>query len=319
MKSLDLQITFKRFSRAFWDFFLKPASAVPIAALRIALGLTMLLQVWIMRSVVFDLFSASSGYIQGELAQTLNDRRLPQIAGLTAFLSPYGFNESFCIFFVCFAYVASLILLTVGWQTRFAAIVAWFTHWMLMNTANSTTYGVDQFAHVFLFYMIWIPAGSAWSIDARTDSRPNPKTSAARLGLRLLQLHLCLAYLVSGIDKAQGIQWWNGELMWRALQLPVYRQFDMNWLANYPVLSMVTGWSSLLLELGYCIFIWPRKTRRLWIAGIVGLHIGIMIFLGLHLFGLIMALLTACLFGLSPDKVYQPKVTEERLEVLSYG
>lgn len=65
---------------------------------------------------------------------------------------------------------------------------------------------------------------------------------------------------------------------------------------------------SLALELGYCIFIWPKQTRAIWIAGIVGLHIGIMIFLGLHLFGLIMVCLTVCLFAVPAD------VTEKNTE-----
>lgn len=75
----------------------------------------------------------------------------------------------------------------------------------------------------------------------------------------------------------------------------------MDWLAQWPHFSMVIGWGTLALEIGYCVFIWPQRTRRFWVAGIVGLHVGIMIFMGLHLFGLIMSLLTACLFGLSAE------------------
>jgi hypothetical protein len=297
MKTLILEKIRFRFA----EFMFTPASATPLAALRVALGFTLLLQAFMMGSVIFKLFS-SSGYIRGELAQTLNNPNLPQIAHLHNWLSPFGVSENFCILFVCFSYVMSLVLLMLGWQTRLASFLVWFLHWVLLNSADSTNYGVDHFAHIFLFYFIWIPVGSAWSIDAWKKGDLNPSSSAARVGLRVLQIHLCISYLMSGLEKAQGIQWWNGELLWRALSLPVYRQFDMSWLAYWPHLSMAAGLGSLFLELGYIIFIWPKSTRKFWVAGILGLHFGIMIFMGLHIFGLFMIFLTACLFGFSAEE-----------------
>ncbi|HEY8272234.1 MAG TPA: HTTM domain-containing protein [Pseudobdellovibrionaceae bacterium] len=284
----------------FTEFMLKPASATPLAILRITVGFTLLLQAFMVSSIIFKIFS-SSGYIQGELAQALNNPYLPQIAHLQYLLSPFGANETFCILLVCFSYVIGLFLLIAGWQTRLMSFLVWLLHWILMNSAQSTNYGVDHYAHIFLFYFIWVPCGSAWSIDAWKKGDLNPPSSTARIGLRVLQLHLCISYLMSGIEKAQGIQWWNGELLWRALTLPVYRQFDMSWLAYWPRLSMIAGWGSLFLELGYCVLIWPKLTRKIWVAGIIGMHLGIFIFLGLHLFGLFMIFLTACLFGLSAE------------------
>jgi hypothetical protein len=285
----------------FSNFMLTPASARPLAALRIAISLVLLLQAFLMRSVIFDIFSVH-GYVQGELAKSLNNSTLPQISHVMWLLKPFGASETFCILFVSFAYVVSLSFLGLGFNTRTMAFLSWLFHWVLMNTANSTTYGLDLYAHVFLFYFIWVPCGLTWSIDAILKGEKNPFTSSARVGLRILQLHLCITYLASGIEKSQGEQWWNGELMWRALMLPVYRQFDMTWLAHWPLFSTVTGWLTLVAELGYFIFIWPKCTRKIWVLMIVGLHFGIVIFLGLHLFGLIMMTLTACLFGVSAEK-----------------
>lgn len=298
-------LTMKHFVQRFTEFMLKPASAAPLASLRIGVGFTLLLQAYMMRSVILKIFS-SSGYIQGELAQAINNPFLPQISHLQFLLGPLGTNETLLILAVCFSYVLSLLLMIVGWQTRLMCFLAWLLHWILLNSADSTNYGVDHYAHIFLFYLIWVPCGYAWSVDAWKRGDLNPPSSAARLGLRILQLHLCISYLMSGIEKAQGIQWWNGEILWRALSLPVYQQFDMSWLAFWPGLSMVAGWGSLFLELGYCIFIWPKLTRKFWVAGILGLHFGIMVFLGLHLFGLFMIFLTACLFGLSAHPTREP-------------
>jgi hypothetical protein len=193
----------------------------------------------------------------------------------------------------------------VGWLTRTSSILVWFLHWVLISSCSTLVYGVDMFAHVFLFLLIWAPAGDSLSIDAKLKQRvwDTGPSIWARLCLRACQLQLCLTYLDAGLEKARGIQWWNGELLWRTLSLPLYNhnQVDFSWLALHPWITTIAGWVTLILEIGYPIFIWPARTRRVWIFGIVGLHLGIIFLLGLHLFGLIMCLLTLALFGVPAD------------------
>ena len=292
------------------SFFLKPASPRPIAVLRIGLALVLIAQAYMLRTTVLDFF-AGDGLIQGDLATYLGISDAPRVSWIVKILAPYGISETACIFATCWVYLISLVLLCLGLGTRVASVVAWLLHWTLMNTGYHTAYGVDLYAHVFLFYLIWMPAGDALSLDSLVRGRSNIPSSAARLALRVLQVHLCLSYFFSGVEKAQGIQWWNGELLWRALSLPVYYQFDMSWLAQWPFLSKVGGWSTLFFELGYSIFIWPKATRRFWVMGMVGLHLGIAVFLGLGLFGLIMCVLTVSVFGVSsePPKAFLTEPT----------
>lgn len=289
----------RRIARAVWAFFFEEASARPLAALRISLAAVLLGQAWLLRGEVLELF-AQDGIVQGELGRYLGVSGAPHLGWLVERLAPLGVGEASCLHAVCGLYVVSLIGLGLGFFTRIAAVIAWFLHWTLIRTGCMTTYGADVYAHIFLFYLIWIPAGSAWSFDVARGRTSSAPTSAARLGLRVLQLHLCVSYLASGIQKSAGVQWWNGELLWRALSLPVYQQYDLSWLASYPWLSRIGGWTALFVELGYCVFIWPRRTRRLWIAAIAALHLGIAVFLGLGVFGCLMCALTLSVFGVSP-------------------
>ncbi len=172
-----------------------------------------------------------------------------------------------------------------------------------MNSAAPLMYGVDQYAHIFLFYLIWVPAGNVISLDSRFFRASHGPTERARFGLRVMQIHMCIAYLASGLEKSTGRGWWDGNVLFRALSLPDYRLFDMNWLVSYPALAQLAGWGTLLIEIGYCVFMWPQRTRKLWLLAIVGLHFGIAVILGLHFFGAIMCVLNVALFGISP----QPK------------
>ena len=52
-----------------------------------------------------------------------------------------------------------------------------------------------------------------------------------------------------------------------------------------------------LLEIGYPVFIWPRRTRLIWLVSIMGMHVAIGLTMGMYLFALIMIVLNAAAFG----------------------
>jgi hypothetical protein len=295
-----VRVHFAKLRSAIEDFFFKPASPLPLGALRIGLALVLLAQAYLLRSEVLEHFS-STGIVQGEIVRYLNEQGIPEVHWLTRLGASLGISESVCVYTVCVGYVLSLLLMLMGLWTRLAVIAAWFLHLMLANTGSMMTYGADLFAQVFLFYLMWMPAGNALSLDVFLGRKSSAPSAQARLALRVLQLHLCVVYLTSGLLKATGPQWWNGELLWRAMSLPVYRQFDMSWLAHWPYLSMVAGWTTLVIELGYVIFIWPRRTRKIWVAATLSLHIGIAVLLGLGVFGAIMSVLTLTVFGVTAE------------------
>lgn len=279
-------------------FFCQPASARPLAALRIGLGSTLMVQAWLCRNDLGHLFSAD-GYVQSALNRYFTAPGVPTISWVMPLFKSFGLGEAAAIQLFAGLYFAALALMTFGLMTRAATVMAWFCHWVMMNTASATNYGIDLYAHVFLYYLMFSPAAGAWSLDACWGRVSTLPSAAARLALRVMQLHLCITYLTSAIEKASGEQWRNGELLWQALQLPVYKQFDMSWLINYPMLTLGAGWMTLIFEGCYFIFIWPRQTRRFWVVGIAGLHLGIVLLLGLGVFGSLMTILTLSLFGVS--------------------
>jgi predicted DCC family thiol-disulfide oxidoreductase YuxK len=108
----------------------------------------------------------------------------------------------------------------------------------------------------------------------------------------VLQAHLCVVYVSSGVAKASGAQWWNGEALWRALMRPDLGTLDFSWVAQVPWLAAIGCWATVALEVGYGVFVWPRRTRRWWTIGIVAMHAGIALTLGLWAFSFTMALLS---------------------------
>lgn len=280
---------FSRFRNFTDSFFFKPASARPLAILRIGLSLVLLLQAFLMHHSFLNIFG-NSGFVQREVSSKLNDPLAPSLNWFIDFFLKLGILENMTLISFGLLYVISLIFLCCGYFTRLSAFFAWFLHWSLINTGYSGSYGADMYAHFFLFYLIFIPS--------RDLGKPSFE---ARLSLRVLQLHMCISYLMSGLEKASGAQWWNGEVLWRALNTPGYSLIDFHWLAQVPFLPMIGGWIVLAIEILYFIMVWPKKTRLFWVTVTCLMHIGIAIFLRLHIFGILMCIPTFALFAVSSD------------------
>jgi len=281
-------------------FALTPANGAPLAALRIGIAAVLLFQAARIAPALYELYGRA-GILQGELRDAIDLHYPFRIDRLIVLLTPLGLGEGPIIAGTGLLYVMSLIALLLGWRTRLAAAVAWGTHWLMMATVDSMLYGVDWFANMSLFYLIWMPSAMCLSLDRRYGRASAEPTSFARISLRVLQLNLCICYLSSGIEKARIPHWWNGNTIWRTLVLPEWSQVDFTWLARYPWMAVAIGWTVLLIEIGYCVFIWPRKTRKIWLTLTVGMHLGIALFMGLHSFAFIMMALNISAFAVSPE------------------
>ena len=117
-----------------------------------------------------------------------------------------------------------------------------------------------------------------------------------------MQIHLCIVYLFSGIEKLRGEQWRNGEAIWRAVMRPGFAMFDLSWLAAYPFLPLLACWGTMAIELGYVLLVWPRRMRHLWVLATIGMHAGIGVVLGLWSFSAVMIVLNAAAFLVTPTR-----------------
>ncbi len=280
------------------NFWTRPISPAPLGIFRIAIAAFALLQalLWLPD---WQAFFGTDAWIQWEISHALNlgwNIHMQQVHGFLHALFNTSENQSVGIFFWFYALV--LIGLLLGWFTRIWSVLSWFCHYIIMSTIPSFVYGVDIFLHISLFYLMVMPCNKAFSLDLRFKRVSSEPTWGSTLSIRVLQVHLCLIYLSAGYEKMLAADWWDGNVLWRSLVQPDFRQVDFNWLAQVPWLAMVLSWGTMSIETFYCIGMWIPRLRFYWLLGIISLHIGIALFLGLYLFGLIMILLSLSAFGL---------------------
>lgn len=277
-------------------FFLAPSTAAPLAFFRIAIALLGLVQGgWLAGSI--SLLYGPDGLVPWYLSSGIVDPYMPQLSWLLPVVNATGIPADIWVYVLMGVYLCSLTFLLLGKFTRYAAFIAWALQFTFINTGFMAAYGVETFMHIALFYCIIMPVGTVYSWDTFSRHVQPAASEWVTLSIRVLQLHLCIVYIASGVEKAMGIQWWNGEAIWQTLMQGQFARFDMRWMANYPLLAGLMCWGTLLLETGYPLFIWWRRTRPYGYFAIVLMHLGIAAFMGLQLFSAIMIIFNTAAFG----------------------
>lgn len=274
------------------EFFLAPSDGRVLAAIRIVIALSILVEAVGVLPHLDELYG-QYGFLQADIIEFLTGVAIPGFLARHG-VEPAVFAQIFRVFFA--VHVLAAFLTVIGFKTRPSVIVLWITQAFLLNCGYFSSYGVDRYFMNFLFLMCFFPMGDEWSLDRWLSGRPSEPKSAQTIGLRLMQIFMALAYYDAGISKSHGQDWWNGEAIWRVLNQPGFRQYDFLWIADFPWLAKVLCWGTLILETFYGLFAWIPRVGPAWILAIISLHLGIAAFMGLTLFGVCMAALNAGLF-----------------------
>jgi len=267
-----------------------------LAVLRIGIGLQVALYPLSLRNEWLQFLGGESRRIS-EAVLAADSSFIPRAGWLVSCGRSFGLSEKSVLLMVWCALIAAGLFLLAGLFCRTASIAALFLHLAAVKSASFFSYGVDGFTTLGLFYVALSPLPDRFSLDSRWRKLRPSYADLTGFFRRALQLHICIIYFFSGVSKALGNGWWNGDNLWRALARPPFNLLDPDFVASLRPSLPVLGVIILFLELGYPIFIWPKRTRLIWLLGIIGMHIGIGLFMGMPLFGLVMIILNLAAFG----------------------
>lgn len=250
-----------------------------IVFFRVSVGALMLvhfLSIW----SDFDLLYGRNAIIPAELNNAYETMDFIDIGEIIVFLEKlFSYHASLTI--VKCVFVALCFLVMLGYQSRFFALVLLFLQISIVKSGINFSYGVDYFESMSLFYIIFFPSNISIKFQY-------PKIDYT-LYKRLIQYHLSLSYFFSGLAKIMGYNWWNGESIWKATNLPNFTKYielrDIT--ENYFVYTII-GWLIIIIELLYPVFIHIDKTRKVWLCLTIGMHLGIILLLNLYFFAIMM-------------------------------
>jgi hypothetical protein len=246
------------------------------------------------------LAGTGGGLISRNLSEailSLESPLIPRLGWLVEMGARLGVGEGAILSAAWFCLFGAGFFLLVGFLSRPAAIVAWFLQLSAVKSGDLVSYGMDNFTTIGLFYLMLAPLPDHYSLDWRWRGARKQDRQLLGFFRRVLQVHLCLIYFFGGIAKSLGSGWWDGSNLWRALVRPPFNLIAPEILIRWKYIFPVAGILICFLELGYAFFIWTKRTRPVWLVGVLAMHVGIGLTMGMYLFSLIMIILNLAAFG----------------------
>ena len=284
-----------------FEFLFPSETATWLTVFRTGMGLQVVVYALFLRSDWHSLFSTTGkGLVSrqlGEAIASFDSPLIPKLGWLVAFGQHVGFAEETVLSIVWACLLCIGFCLLLGLFCRAAAIIAWFLHLCAAESGALLAYGADNFMTMALFYLMLSPLPDRYALDCRlVKTKP---TDPRLLGFwrRVLQVHLCFVYFFGGLAKLLGSGWWNGSNLWRSLIRPPFNLFSPDILVRFKYALPVLGISICLIEIGYPLFIWLKKTRFPWLTCILAMHAAIGLAMGMYLFALVMIVLNLAAFG----------------------
>ncbi|MDA1165891.1 MAG: HTTM domain-containing protein [Planctomycetota bacterium] len=273
----------------FWFSSVDPA---PLAVIRVVTGLLLVYShaVWAMNS---ESFSGANAWLDIDAVSAI------QSGGYAASALWWVDGSPALIAVVHGVALLNAVLLTFGMWSRVAAPVAFLLTASFANRNPAALYGFDQVLGFVTLYLCVNPGHDWLSVDSwrqgrvRSASRAlweehGSRSISANVATRLIQLHLCLIYLVAGLAKLKGAAWWSGVAFWGAIGNLEYQTLDITWLVDWPMVVGLLTVSTLVWEISYAALVWNRWARPLVLAFGVLVHAGIAGCFGMMTFGLSM-------------------------------
>jgi hypothetical protein len=288
-----------------------------LTVLRIGLGLQVTFYALFLRSDWHYLFASSGkgliGREIGEAITSFESPLIPKFEWLIAAGRSLNISEETVLTVAWVGLLSAGCFLLFGLLSRPAAIAAWFIHLCAAESGGLLAYGADNFMTTALFYLMLAPLPDRYSFDHWVIQTKLKNPQALGFWRRVLQVHLCFVYFIGGMAKFLGNGWWDGSNLWRALIRPSFNQISPDLLIRFKYALPFLGIAICLLELSYPVFIWLKRTRRIWLACILAMHAAIGLTMGLYLFALIMIIMNVAAFGVAGATSRVPaasKVTE---------
>jgi predicted DCC family thiol-disulfide oxidoreductase YuxK len=270
--------------RAWNKFFFEPESPLPIAVYRVVLGFVLLANYALMYPDI-EVWFGQRGVLSPE-----NGIKISGGSGLNL-IKFLPHTDTWTYFFFGFACFAAFLLM-IGLFTRISAITVFLTLVSLHHRNALILNSGDSFLRIASFFIIFSPAGAAFSIDrliriARGKESGPPKAQAP-WAMRLIQIQLAFVYFYAFVWKAMGPMWLSGTAVYYTSRLMEFWRFPVPYIFEHMWTIKLWTWSTLLIEFSLGVLVWIKEFRY-WVllAGVL-LHAGIDYSMNIPLFGLIM-------------------------------
>lgn len=295
--------------RSWLDFWFRPIDPLGLHAIRVLSGILFLAWLLPFAGQLDGLFGLHGWFDQEAYreAARLPEGARPQFGWSALFLCgsyPVLLRAAYGVSLVV------LVLFSLGIATRLTAVLTWVI--VVSFSANpATSYDADALLVILAFYLMigyvflgqrsrgqslssrLLGCRETWlffSARSGKSAEPRPRSVAANVAVRLLQVHLAIVIVTSGLHKLQFGDWWAGVAFWYPLYPPLATTFDEareHMADRIPFLTLLSlaAYITLCWQITFPLFAWKRYWRKILLAGAVVGWLGSTFLYELPLFG----------------------------------
>ena len=194
-----------------------------------------------------------------------------------------GYNDDAISVFRALGFFGGLGLLT-GTVPQLSAFCMWLAIASFSWRNPHILHSGDNLLRIGSFFLMFARSDGALSLPRFLACKFRPGYASTLGGdpqkipawpQRILQLQLCVVYLVAGIWKAKGVQWQAGTAVGTVLQLGEFQRFPIPDFFMTPFMSHMMTYSALVIELGFPFLIWIPMLRVPVLLTGLALHAGL--------------------------------------------
>lgn len=262
-----------------WDWWTKPVRAEGLAALRIGVGLVLLLDMLVTYAPHWRLFFGPQGLGTAAVfgSRFSSDHAYFSLAGLFP-------AESAGWWYVALTTLAACGLIT-GVFPRVSALVAWAMTLTMLNENYYLHNGGDRLRSILLFMLILAPADAVWIFHRRRQTSNEP-TFIHPWAQRLLFIQLVLLYFMNGIYKLFGTEWFTGDTLYYVSHDIWWSRFSADWVPLHYLVLRIATWGVLAWEVTFPLLVLSKRCRPWALAIGAAFHVGTGLTLNLGVFPL---------------------------------
>ena len=270
--------------RAWNDFFFAPQPPLPVALFRIFYGLLVLADLGLLRPD-WQTWFGPRGLIAPETMRSIETGARIDVFAIVG-------RSAFWTDAVFWILLASAFMLTVGFWTRANSIVVWVLLASVHQRNLMITNSGDTILRATGFFLMFAPAGAAYSVDRWLRRRRGREGAEIPLhspwAQRMIQIELSLVYLMTFWTKSQGQSWIDGTALHYVYHLDQFRRFPLPAFFLDPFVVAIETWLTLAIEFSLGVLIWFKELRYpVLLAGVI-LHLSLEYAMNVPLFQWIM-------------------------------
>jgi hypothetical protein len=175
--------------------------------------------------------------------------------------------------------IASLCF-ALGFRTRTAGVVALLVHLVFVRLRLPSAYwGWSLQIIPLVLFVVLSRAGRFASVDAWLAQRRGVVTPASdwvgpAWPLRLIQLHTCTMYLVSGGERLDDLGWLEGAAIWYAMSNTLYSKWAFDW-HDFRLPMALGSWYTYMFEPVSALGLWLPRVGPILAYMAIAMHVGL--------------------------------------------